>query len=167
MEVIGLAASIIAIGQAAQIALQMSKSMRHISHSLGAAEHDIRGFARDIETFSSVIGAAHFSLHCHYLPEKTPSPVFRYMEHSNVLDLLVEQSDEVIDHIYELKPRIKSLASSISLKTKLKWLFRRTEVEALGPKMESVKTSLNLIITIVTLETVTQRGSSKEVKREM
>jgi hypothetical protein len=73
----------------------------------------------------------------------------------------------VINHIGELKPRIKSLTSSISLKTKLKWLFRRTEVEALGPKMESVKTSLNLIMTIVTLETVSQKDFSKEVKREM
>jgi hypothetical protein len=167
MEVIGLAASIIAIGQAAQIALRMSRSMRHLSRKLGAVQDDIRGFARDIETFSSVISAAHFSLHCNYLPEKTPSAVFRHMEHSNVLGLLVEQSNGVINHIGELKPRIKSLTSSISLKTKLKWLFRRTEVEALGPKMESVKTSLNLIMTIVTLETVSQKDFSKEVKREM
>jgi hypothetical protein len=172
MEVIGLAASIVAIGQAAQIALNMSRSMRRLARRIRAAQDDIRQFAEDIDIFSSVIGAAHFSLYSHCDTEKTLTPVLRYIEHSKVLDRLVEQSDGVIDHIRELKPRIRSLESRIPLKTKFKWLFRRTEVEALRPKMESVKASLNLIITIVTLEVVAQKHSSKEVpskefRREM
>jgi hypothetical protein len=167
MEAIALAASIVAIGQAAEIAFNMSRSMRRLARRVRAAQDDIRTFARDIEIFSSVIGAAHFSLYSHCEPEKTLSPVLRYIDHSKVLDRLVEQSDGVIDHIGELKPRIQSLKSRIPLKTKFKWLFRRTEVEALGPKMESVKASLNLIITIVTLEVVAQKDSSKEVRREM
>jgi hypothetical protein len=163
MEVIGLAASIVAIGQAADIALNMSKSMRRLARRVRAAQDDIRQFSEDIEIFSSVIGAAHFSLYRHCDTKKTLSPVLRYMEHSKVLDRLVEQSDGLIDHIGELKPRIRSLESRIPLKTKFKWLFRRAEVEALGPKMESVKASLNLIMTIVTLEVVAQEHSSKEV----
>jgi hypothetical protein len=172
MEVIGLAASIVAIGQAAQIALNMSRSMRRLARSIRAAQDDIRQFAEDIYIFSSVIGAAQFSLYSHCDTEKTLTPVLRYIEHSKVLDRLVEQSDGVIDHIREIKPRIRSLESRIPLKAKFKWLFRRTEVEALRPKMESVKASLNLIITIVTLEVVAQKHSSKEVpskefRREM
>jgi hypothetical protein len=172
MEAIGLAASIVAIGQAAEIALNMSRSMRRLARRIRAAQDDIRRFAKDIEIFSSVIGAAHFSLYSHCDTEKTLSPVLQYIEHSKVLDQLVEQSDGVIDHIGELKPRIRTLESRIPLKTKFKWVFRRAEVEALGPKMESVKTSLNLIITIVTLEIVAQKDSSKEVpskevRREM
>lgn len=171
MEVIGLAASIVAIGQAAEMALNMSRSMRTLARRLRAAQSEIQRFAKDIEIFSSVIGAAYFSLYSHCGTEKTPSPVLRYIDRSKVLDQLVEQSDGVIDHIGELKPRIQSLESKLSFKTKLKWLFCRSDVEALGPKMESVKTSLHLIIDIITLEMVAQRDSSKpqskEVQREM
>jgi hypothetical protein len=169
MEVIGLAASIVAIGQAAQIALNMSRSMRRLARRIRAARDDIRRFAKDIEIFSSVIEAAHYSLYIHCDPKKTLSPVLHYIENSKVLNQLVEQSDGVIDHIGELKPRIQSLESRIPLKTKFKWIFRRAEIEALGPKMESVKASLNLIMTIVSMEMLAQKDSStsKEVQREM
>jgi hypothetical protein len=169
MEVIGLAASIIAIGQAAEIALNMSRSMRHLAHRVRAAQEDIRRFAKDIEIFSSVIGAAHYSLYIHCDTKKTLSPVLHYIEHSKVLNQLVEQSEGVVDHIRELKPRIQSLKSRIPLNAKFKWIFRRAEIEALGPKMESVKASLNLIMAIVTMEMLAQKDSStsKEVRREM
>jgi hypothetical protein len=80
MEVIGLAASIVAIGQAAQIALNMSRSMRRLARRIRAAQDDIRQFAEDIDIFSSVIGAAHFSLYSHCDTEKTLTPVYRAFE---------------------------------------------------------------------------------------
>ena len=60
-EIVGLASSIIAIAGAADTALQMAKSIRRLSRDLGAARKDIRKFSREIEAFSSIIGAAHYS----------------------------------------------------------------------------------------------------------
>lgn len=174
-EVIGLASGIIAIGGAANTALKMAKSMRRLARDLGAARKDIKKFSRDIEAFSSIIGAAHYSLEMHSRESQSQSKVLVFIHERKLLDQLVDQSDRVIDHIEEIRPRIKSLKSRISFVTRLKWILRRTDVIALGPKMESVKTSLNLVITLVTLETLMQsiqnrvgsQDSTELVVREM
>ena len=144
-EIVGLASGIIAIAGAADTALKMAKSMRRLSRDLGAARKDIRNFSRDIEAFSSIIGAAHYSLETHSRGPQSQSKVLVFIYERKLLDQLVDQSDRVIDHIEEIRPRIKSLKSSISFVTRLKWILRRTDMIALGPKMESVKTSLNQI----------------------
>ena len=155
-EIVGLASGIIAIACAADNALQMAKSIRRLSRDLGAAKKDIRNFSREIEAFSSIIGAAHYSLETHSRKLQSQSKVLIFIQERKVLDKLVHQSGRVIDHIDEIRPGIESLKSRISFVTRLKWIFRRTDVIALGPKMESVKTSLNLVINIVTLETLMQ-----------
>jgi hypothetical protein len=174
-EVVGLAASLVAIAGAAHTALKLAKSIRRLSRDLGAARKDIRNFSREIEAFSSIIGAAQYSLKTHSREPQPPSKVLVFIQERKLLDQLVDQSDRVIDHIEEIRPHIKSLKSSISFITRLKWIRRRKDMMALGPKMESVKTSLSLVITLVTLETLMQsiknqvgsRDSSELAVREM
>jgi hypothetical protein len=174
-EIVGLASGIIAIAGAAKTALNMAKSMRRLSRDLGAAKEDIRKFSKDIEAFSSIIGAAHFSLETHSKGPLLQSKVLVFIHKRKLLDQLVDQSDRVIDHIEEIRPRIKALKSRISFVTRLKWILRRTDIVALGPKMESVKTSLNLVMTLVAFETLMQsiknqvgsQDSTKGVVREM
>ena len=155
-EIVGLASGIIAIAGAADTAFKMAKSIRRLSRDLGAARKNIRNFSREIEAFSSIIGAAHYSLETHSRKPQSQSKVLVFIQERKLLDQLVDQSNHVINHIEEIWPRIKSLKSSVSFITRLKWILRRTDMIALGPKMESVKTSLNLVITLVTFETLMQ-----------
>jgi hypothetical protein len=154
-EILGLAASIVAIAGVADHALRLAKSMKRLARDLGAARKDIRLFARDIDAFSSLIGAAHYTLQTHAKPESS-SKVLVFIHERKLLGQLVEQSDRVIDHIEELRPDIKSLKSSISFITRIRWIMRREDVNALRPKMESVKTSLNLVISMVMYEALMQ-----------
>jgi hypothetical protein len=154
-EILGIAESIAAICGAGDSAFKMARSMKRLSRDLGAARKDIRNFSRDIDAFSSIIGAARYTLETHSKPESR-SKVLVFIHERQILDQLVDQSDRVIDHIRELRPSIKSLKSSISWVTRVKWISRRTDVKALGPKMESVKTSLNLLITMFSYEAIMQ-----------
>jgi hypothetical protein len=164
-EIIGLAASIIAIGGAADTAWKIAKNMRRLARDLGAAREDIRKFAREIEDFSLLIGSAHLSLHNLSTKSQAQTKVLQYMHDQKLLKRIVAASNRVMDYIDKIWPRLKSLESSFGLLEKIKWVTRRSQVEALGPKMESVKSSLQLVVNIVTLETLLNQGHSPEIKR--
>lgn len=164
-EAIGLAASIIAIGGAADTAYRIQRKIRRLARDLGAAQENILKFATEIKDFSLVVSTANLSLHEYSKKSSAENKVLQHIQRHEVLGRIVTASDCVMDHIYKLMPRLKSLESSIPLVERWKWVLRRTEVEALGPKMESVKSSLQLIVTVVTLESVLNQGESPENKR--
>jgi hypothetical protein len=164
-ELIGLAASIIAIGGAADTAWKIGRAMRRLARHLGAAREDIRKFARDIEDFSLLIGGAQLSLHNLSMKPQAQTKVLEYIHNRKLLKRIVAASNRVMDYIYKIWPRLESLESSLALFEKIKWVRRRSQVEALGPKMESVKSSLQLVVSVVTLETLLNQGQSPETKR--
>jgi uncharacterized protein YoxC len=164
-EAIGLAASIIAIGGAADTAYRIQRKIRRLARDLGAAQENILKFATEIKDFSLVVSTANLSLHEYSKKSSVENKVLQHIQNHEVLHRIVTASDCVMDHIDRLMPRLKSLESSIPLLERWKWVLRRTEVEALGPKMESVKSSLQLIVTVVTLESVLSEGESRENKR--
>jgi uncharacterized protein YoxC len=164
-EAIGLAASIFAIGGAADTAYKIQRKIRRLARDLGAAQENILKFATEIKDFSLVVSTANLSLHEYSKRSSAENKVLQHIQQHEVLHRIVKASDCVMDHIYKLMPRLKSLESSIPLVERWKWVLRRTEVEALGPKMESVKSGLQLIVTVVTLESVLNQGESPENKR--
>jgi hypothetical protein len=164
-ELIGLAASIIAIGGAADTAYRVQRKIRRLARDLGAAKDNILKFATEIKDFSLVISTANLSLHEYAQKSSAETKVLQQIHNHKLLGRIVNASNRVIDHIDKLFPRLESLESSIRLWERLKWVMRRTEVEALGPKMESVKSSLQLIVCVVTLESVLNQGESRETKR--
>jgi hypothetical protein len=164
-EAIGLAASIIAIGGAADTAYRIQRKIRRLARDLGAAQENILKFATEIEDFSLVVTTANLSLHEYSKKSSAETKVLQHIQHNEVLNSLAIASKCVMDHIYKLMPRLKSLESSIPLVERWKWVLRRTEVEALGPKMESVKASLMLIVGVVTMESVLNQDESRENRR--
>lgn len=166
-EALGLAASVIAIGGVADTAYRIQKKIRRLARDLGAAQENILKFATEIKDFSLVVATANLSLHEYSKKSSAKNKVLQHIQNHEVLDRTVAASNCVMDHIYKLVPRLKSLESSIPLYERWKWVQRRTEVEALGPKMESVKSSLQLIVVVVTLEAVLNQDESRENKRLM
>ncbi len=166
-EVAGLVASIIAIGGAADTAYRIQRKIRRLARDLGAAQENILKFATEVKDFSLVVSTASLSLHEYSKKSSAESKVLQHIQHHEVLNQTVKASNCVMDHIDKLMPRLKSLESSIPLVERWKWVLRRTEVESLGPKMESVKSGLQLIVTVVILESVLNQAESRETKRRV
>lgn len=165
-EIVGIVASAWTLVSIARAATKFSKSLLRAADAAGSAGKEIETFALDIQAFASIIRIAHKSLDQYYSNEPD-SPVLKYIEEEAVLDQLVAQSQRVIKNIREVRPKIKSVASSIDLMSRLRWLLQRSEVQALGPRMECVKSNLHLIMSIIILESAKQNEQSPETQREM
>lgn len=161
-EILGLIA---AIGSVADVAYKVQRDARRLARDLGAAQEDIRQFATEIKDFSLAISTANLSLHEYAKKSLAETKVLQSIQNNKLLNRIVAASNRVIDHIYKIWPRLESLESSIPLWERFKWVTRRTQVAALGPKMESVKSSLLLIVSVVTLESVLNQGESREARR--
>jgi hypothetical protein len=153
------------IGTAADTAYIIQKDIRRLARDLGHAQEDIRKFATDIKDFSLVINTANLTLYEYAKKSPAETIVLRSIHRHKLFTRILAASNRVIDHIDKIWPRLESLESRIPFGERLKWATRRPQVEALGPKMESVKSSLLLIMNVVILESLLNQGESPEVKR--
>lgn len=84
MDPLSLAASLIAIGIAATIALQISKSLYNFAKAYKSAGVEIENFALDLRSFALVVQLSQDSLERHR--KKAPfSQVIRYIESLDIL----------------------------------------------------------------------------------
>ena len=119
-----------------------------------------------IKSFESLIGLACTSLDRQF-KNTSRSPVICYIDDFKVMDDLVRQSKNVKRHMKRATPKMKRLPSNIDFFTEVKWALGKSKILALGPQIESVKTSLILIMTIVKMEQVQQEPQSDEAAKEM
>jgi len=161
------AASIIGIGTAAGSAIKISKTIYHFCKTIHGAKHDIQAFAKDVETYGTVIRFAHLSLDRHLGSE---SPVLDFMDTQHVLVQLKQQADRVKVQIKQLVRRIRPLRNKNEWWTRVKWVWQKPDFEAVGPKMESVKSSLNVVVTFIMMEVMLQQEKAEanvEVQRSL
>jgi hypothetical protein len=168
MDPLSFTASLVAILSIAGAAGELSMSMYRIRKA-GSASLDIGIFAMDIKAFASVIRMAHERLtkHCDMQTQLQPSLVLQDIEKVKVLNQLVAQSESVMAQIELVQPRLGSMQSSFDFITRLKWLLRKNDVQALSLRMESVKTNLELVINIIQLEVLKQQEPSAETEQRM
>lgn len=161
-----LAASLVAFVGIAGTAAKLSKSLYRTARSASSARKDIETLSMHIEAFSSVVMAAYVSLK-HYSHEQARSTVVDYVEEHQVLETLRVQSEHVTQRIKKLRPQIKAIPSSISILAKAKWLFQKSEVLALYPEMESVKTNLILLLNTLRLGAIEEGIGTGEKMNEL
>ena len=165
-EALALTASIVAIIQIAGAATKVSRTLYRVARKAGTASDDIHAFAMDIGAFASVIGVARTALRSH-CANACRTPVLKYLEDFKVLEQLVTQSERVMDQLDMVKPDIKSIPSRMPLISLFKWFLHKSDVKALGPEMEKVKSSLMLVITVLRFETIQKEEPSQENEQEM
>jgi hypothetical protein len=156
-EIVGLVASITAIAQAAEMATKVSRRLFRLAQRVRAAREEIKDFAMQTQLFAGVVGLAHQSLQQHNRSQGSGSQVLLYVDNFRVIEDVVAASQRVTDHTKQLMPQLRALRSRLSLWTRIKWVMRKSEVEAMGPKMECVKTSLTVIMAVISLEIGQQR----------
>lgn len=168
-EALALFSSIAAVGTAADAALKISRWMFHIAKEIGGAQEAVERFADKIANFQLIIGAVHFALNQYLDPKdhSSLSPLMMYMKDRRIIKRLAETCDVLVVHIRSLKPRISGLQSKLSLISKLKWLACKNEVESMGPEMECVKTSMQLVLTLVQMEMTKSQQMTPEIQKEL
>jgi hypothetical protein len=153
------------IGTAADTAYTIQKDIRRLARDLGHAQEDILKFATDIKDFSMVTNRAILALYEYTKKSSAETIVLQSIHDRKLFTRIRAASNRVIDHIDKIWPHLESLESKIPFGERLKWAMRRPQVEALDPKMESVKSSLQLSISVVSLEWLLNQGESRENKR--
>jgi hypothetical protein len=165
-EVIALTSSILAIAGAATTALRVSASLRKVARSLETAGDDIEDFAINIRAFALIIKLGMSSLN-RCAAKRSSSEVMRYLEDFEVLDQLAVQSNRISQRIKSAWKRTKAVRSSLTMVTRIKWYLAKPEVQALQPEMETLKTSLLLVMQSIRLEKMQQGEDSEETRQEM
>lgn len=165
-EIIGLAASIIAIGAAAGTACKVANTLYRLAKKIKAAAAEITEFARKISQFSSIISSAHIALEEH-LQYSLSSKVLQFMDKSQVVAELGAESKNIADRSKSLMEKIRAIGSDIDIWTKFQWVRKRSEVKAFGPEMESIKISLTVVMQILTLDALKQRPMTPEIEIKM
>ena len=165
-EVLGLVASITAIVGIAGAATKLSKTLYGVARDAGSARDDIETWACTFASFSSVVQTAYMSLRDH-LEARAQSLVINYIKENHVLELVMKHAKCIKRQITKVQPYVREISSSTTLFTILKWLLRKSEVEALGPKMECVKSSLTTLLQVISLEILKEAEPTKKTAKLM
>lgn len=147
-------------------ALKACKQIHRFSKMVRGAKKGIDEFEKDVEAFYLVIDAVAF-FNSQHSSDQDQTPVTEYMNKNEVMVRLEEQCGRVVKHIEALLPRIESLQNIIPFIVKLRWASRRKKIGELHPKMESVKSNLAIVMTIIRLEAMIRGPTTPEIQREM
>lgn len=149
-EVAGLALAVPAVvGTALKFADYLYKYYRDID----AADGDIVAFSFDIRSFATTTKYSFSSLDriCRRLRDAR-SPVFEHLQNEGILDDLASKCRRTKRQINSAWDCTDSAQSWLSFWARWKWVNRKSDVLALRTHMESLKTSMTLIVSIITLE---------------
>lgn len=167
MDPLSIAASVIALCTAADAAYKISKSLYHSSRKVKGAGDDIEIFAMDVDNYGLAIGAAYLTLEPICISARGPSRVIDYLIESKGLESLDKQSKRVTEYIGMYNPDIRALRGRSEFIARFKWAFQRKEIDALGLKMESVKSNLQIVISSVLLEAYKEQPPSANKDKQM
>lgn len=153
-EIIAITASVAGIMQLAQYGLKVADTLQRFSGQLGSTSQDVKRFAAQVRSFSQIIGLAEVSLldHCASYSE---SHVLDYIIKHKILDGLSGESEIVRDRLSDVRHRVSSMNSKVRLLSIFKWMLYRESILELAGEMESVKSSVGLVLAIVQLEVST------------
>ncbi|KAG4435996.1 hypothetical protein IFR05_008538 [Cadophora sp. M221] len=150
-EIAGLAASVIAITAAASTALKISKRMYGMARQVNAAADEIEIFAHDMRLFNTSVELGLRSVNRLCTKLKPSSEMYQYLQREEVMRHLAKSSKLIGKRMDEVWDTAASLQSKRKLVTHVKWVFKKTDVLALRPEMESLKSNLQLIVTLIAI----------------
>ena len=144
MDGVSAAASVAGV---ATIAAQLSKSLYEICQDIKEAEKDIRKVADDVELISTVLR----DLEVHFQQNKvTGAPIYRRNHVLRVKEICdrCELIFEDINNVTGIKERT---APKVTLLTRLQWCFRKGRVKLLQANLESLKSTLQVLLQVMIL----------------
>jgi hypothetical protein len=166
MDPLSLTASLVAIGGAAAAAFQIATSLRDVAQAVKEAAEDIENFSIDVRSFALVAQLGHDSLERHQ--KRSPmSLVLQYIKSHNVIEELAKQSQRTKGRLEKAWKPTDKLESRVEMINKLRWVMKKKVIQSLKPEMESLKTSLQVVMSSIMMEFLQQKEDSEENREEM
>lgn len=156
------------LGAALQLstaALDFSKFLYHLATNAGAAAAEIERFAHQVRSFSQAVNVAQMAL-AKYFRDNPQSPVVIHISSRHILADIDSEAETVQNHLLDVQAKAERLKSRSVLLAIIKWSLNKSLILKLAPEMESVKTSLNLLMVTTLFEHTLQLSRSENISRE-
>jgi hypothetical protein len=149
---------IVALITVAEMAFKLAEKIRDVSETVASSRTQIMTFGFNVLTFSDAISVACRSLteHC---TENSDLRAIRTINSNNSVANLNKYAKIIIIRIEKIRPNMEQLQTKFSWLSRIKWYYKRPEVEGLRLDMESFKSTLVLILATVALE-IAKRNAS-------
>lgn len=166
MEVVGFIAAVGSIAKAGSAAVNFASKISKIAKEANGIGERIEKTSLHFRTVGQAILMAETSMKLRY-PCTEDSPVICYMRDHHVLESLMDHSLTIRRDIAARRQDIKSIVSRFDLITSLKWTLMEQRITNLHWPMESLKTTLSMVLHIITLEiTVAEQKEKPSRKQE-
>lgn len=171
MEVVGFAAAVISITKMVSTGIRIADDLYDIAQNAPSIGDHIRNSALSLRSFGTTVKTAQAALNYH-CPNAADSPVVQYMIEHNLPRDLKQQSRYLRKQIIEVVDDVSKIRSRFDLMMSYRWRRVKPAIDALTVPMEGLKSTLNLIVNIVILETLSLRSgesarSAEELEEEM
>lgn len=163
-EIVGLAASIAGLLSTAGAAAKLTQTIFRVAKHVKGAKKEIEDFGREIDSFAKLIQFAYSTLDKYKSDYRLESQTLQSMDEHKILDVLVTDCWRVIHYITPIRKLIRSLRGTLKLWTKIKWAWQSQDVKELGPKIQSVKMSIMLVMeTLAFGEAIHSKNPNQEL----
>lgn len=152
-EILALPASIAAVMQLADYGWRFAKVLHQFARNTHMAIEELNHFAIQVQSFSDSVGAAQASLHRHFT-KYADSPFMAYLLRNRVLENISQDSDFIRRCLRDAKKDVLSMNSKYLLWMSIRWSFKKASILTLQPQMESLKTTLGLLLATAQLDAV-------------
>jgi hypothetical protein len=170
-EFLAVTGGLAAVVQLAASGRRLVKTLYRFAVDAGAAAAEVERFANQVRTFSGTVEVAQqtVSFYCRENPE---SPVVAFIKSSQVLADIDSEASTVQAHLWAIRDQVIDMKSRWVVWASIKWSVKKSSILELSPQMESVKTSLCLLMASTNLEALISRSgnnrdSNKELAKEM
>ena len=153
-EVLAIPAALAAVLQLAEYGRHFSKVLYRFSRNASTAKEDVKRFASQVQTFSDTIDLAQVSLDRHFAAY-AESPIIAYISRRPVLHNIAQQALQIFDRFQNSRDLVRTIDSGFGFWASIKWSLRKTTVLELFPEMETVKSSLLMLMSTAHLESLT------------
>ncbi|KAK1495034.1 hypothetical protein CABS01_11262 [Colletotrichum abscissum] len=151
-EILGIVANVAALIQLAHYGEKFAKALLNFSKQNSSPRKEVDRCASQAQDFSDCINMTHFTLERHFA-NFTKSPLLQYLSSQGILDRILNRSKSIEWQLDKATIRVRSLlGGGNAVFNFLKWWYQKDSILDLFPEMNSVKISLQLLVSATQLE---------------
>lgn len=164
-EIVGLAASILALAGLAKTAIKFGKEARLFFRDFKTVRNDLRRAIRHVCFSAETINTAQGTLYKYCQHRDTRgSEVIKFIENEHVSKYMLGQSRHIRGSIRQLGKKLQLLKDQVRLWVTWQWRYSlRNEIEELRVQMQFIQVSFTLLLEAVQLEIAMTRIDRDEI----
>ena len=160
-EFLAVTGGLAAVIQLATSGRRFAKILYRFAVDAGAAAAEVERFANQVRTFSDTVEVAEQTL-SRYCRDNPASPLVVFMDRRKVLANIDSEATTVRTHLRAVRDQVIGMKSRSILWASIKWSWKKSSILELSPEMESVKTSLSLLMVTAQFEAMVRSGNDND-----